>query len=49
MGLNDRILESLGLDIGTKKGKWNPSEATPLCLSKRTENILLDISDKEVC
>ena len=28
--LADWIIEFLGLDFGTKKVKWTPSEATPL-------------------
>eukprot|EP00957_Ditylum_brightwellii_P173182 13183773-Ditylum_brightwellii.AAC.1 len=30
VGLIDRILEALGLDDGAAKGKWTPTETTPL-------------------
>ena len=28
--LNYQIVESIGFYYGTTKGKWNPTEATPL-------------------
>jgi hypothetical protein len=29
-GLIDRVIESMGLDVGTVNGKWTPAEAKPL-------------------
>ena len=29
-GLIDRVIETLGLDVGTVHGKWTPAEAAPL-------------------
>ena len=30
VGLNDRFIETLGLDNGMAKGKFTPAESTPL-------------------
>ena len=36
-GLTDRIIEYLGLDFVSTKGKWTPAEVTPLVKDKDVE------------
>ena len=47
-GLIDRVIETLGLDVGTVHGKWMPAEATHLVRDDSGEKAHGDFSYNSV-